>query len=219
MKGLQAALYARVSTESQTKHETVQSQLAAIRERAGADGCPVLGAYEFVDEGYSGSTLARPGLDRLRDQVAAGAVDRLYLYAPDRLARKTAYQALLMEEFKKAGVEVVFVNYALGDTPLDEFMRQIQAAYAEFERGTIMERIRRGKRFAARKGAVSALGKAPYGYRYLPKGLGGGEARWELVPDQAVVVQNLFEWVGGERLTCYGPPNPGVPRPRFLRAA
>lgn len=64
----------------------------------------------FIDEGYSGATLGRPGLDRLRDVSAAGGLERLYVHSPDRLARKYAYQVLLMDEFHRAGVEVVFLN-------------------------------------------------------------------------------------------------------------
>ena len=51
-------------------------------------------AMQFLDEGYSGATLIRPALERLRDVVAAGSVDRLYIHSPDRLARKYAYQVL-----------------------------------------------------------------------------------------------------------------------------
>ena len=72
---------------------------------------------QFLDEGYSGATLVRPGLERLRDVVAAGAVDRLYVHSPDRLARKYAYQVLLVDEFRRAGVEVIFLNRALGQQP------------------------------------------------------------------------------------------------------
>jgi len=72
---------------------------------------------EFIDEGYSGSTLVRPALERLRDVVAAGTIDRLYVHSPDRLARKYAYQVLLVDEFRRSGVEVIFLNRELGQTP------------------------------------------------------------------------------------------------------
>ena len=67
-----------------------------------------------MDDGYSGSTLIRPALDRLRDQAAAGAIDRLYVLSPDRLSRKYAYQVLIVEELSRCGVEFVFLNHPLG---------------------------------------------------------------------------------------------------------
>jgi len=72
---------------------------------------------------------------------------------------------------------------------------------AEYERAKISERHRRGKRHAAHVGAVHVLSGAPYGYRYVPKDEGGGQARSELRPDEARVVRQLFAWGGGDRLT------------------
>ena len=103
MNSLQAALYARVSSARQAEAHTVASQVVALRERIAADGLPVPEALQFIDEGYSGATLVRPALERLRDVAAAGAVDRLYVHSPDRLARKYAYQVLLVDEFQRAG--------------------------------------------------------------------------------------------------------------------
>jgi len=133
----QAALYARVSSEQQATAHTIASQLAALRERVAADGLTLRDDLSFVDEGYSGATLIRPALERLRDAVAAGDVDRLYVHSPDRLARKYAYQALLLDEFQRAGVEVVFLNRALGQSPEDDLLLQVQGMVAEYERAKI----------------------------------------------------------------------------------
>jgi site-specific DNA recombinase len=155
----------------------------------------------LIDEGYSGATLIRPGLERLRDLVAAGGVDRLYVHSPDRLARKYAYQVLLVDEFQRAGVEVVFLNRELGQTPEDELLLQVQGMVAEYERAKILERSRRGKRHAAQAGAVSVLSAAPYGYRYVNTPAGGGQARFEIHGEEAQVVRQIFDWIGRERLT------------------
>jgi site-specific DNA recombinase len=155
---------------------------------------------QFVDEGYSGATLVRPALERLRDTVAAGGVDRIYVHSPDRLARKYAYQILLVDEFRRAGVEVVFLNCELGRSPEDDLLLQVQGMVAEYERAKILERSRRGKRHAAHRGAVSVLSTAPYGYRYIGKhDSGAGEARFEIVLEEARVVQQIFDWAGRER--------------------
>jgi site-specific DNA recombinase len=201
MNTTQVAIYARVSSEQRTEAQTIASQVAALRERVTADGAVVPEAMQFLDDGYSGATLIRPALERLRDVVAAGSVDRLYIHSPDRLARKYAYQVLLVDEFRRAGVEVVFLNRALGQSPEDDLLLQVQGMIAEYERAKIIERHRRGKRHAARAGAVNVLSGAPYGYRYVSKYEGGGQARYDIIPDEARLVRQVFDWVGRDRLT------------------
>jgi site-specific DNA recombinase len=201
MNPTQVALYARVSSVQQAEAHTVASQVAALRERVASDGLTVSEAMQFLDEGYSGATLVRPALERLRDVVAAGSVDRLYVHSPDRLARKYAYQVLLVDEFRRAGVAVIFLNRALGHSPEDDLLLQVQGMIAEYERAKIIERHRRGKRHAARVGAVNVLSGAPYGYRYVTKYEGGGQAHYEIMPDEARVVRQVFDWVGRDRQT------------------
>ena len=89
-----AAIYARVSSDPQAAAHTIASQVAALRARVALDGLVLPEAMQCLDEGYSGATLVRPALERLRDVIAAGAIDRLYVHSPDRLARKYAYQVL-----------------------------------------------------------------------------------------------------------------------------
>ena len=144
MHPTQVAMYARVSSDQQAEVQTVASQVAALRERVAADGLALPAAMPCIDEGYSGATLLRPALERLRDVIAARAVDRLYVHSPDRLARKYAYQVLLVDEFRRAGVEVIFLNRALGQSPEDGLLLQVQGMIAEDERAKIIERHRRG---------------------------------------------------------------------------
>ena len=99
----------------------------------------------------------RPALERLRDAVAAGSIDRLYVHSPDRLARRYAYQVLLIDEIRRAGVEIVFLNRPIGLSPEDDLLLQVQGMVAEYERAKILERSRRGKRHAAHQGTVSVL--------------------------------------------------------------
>src|SRR5262252_664027 len=201
MSDVLAAIYARVSSEQQADEHTIDSQVAALRTRVTEDALQLAAEREFLDEGYSGATLVRPALERLRDLIAAGGIDRLYVHSPDRLARRYAYQALLLDEFRAAGVEVVFLNRALGQSPEDELLLQVQGMVAEYERAKILERSRRGKRHGAQIGMVSVLCGAPYGYRYVRKDEGGGAARFEIVLDEARVVRQVFQWVGQERAT------------------
>ena len=198
---VRVALYARVSSEQQVEANTIASQVAEVRRRIAADGGVIDDDACFLDDGVSGTTLLRPALERLRDQVAHGAVDRLYVLAPDRLARKASYQALLIDEFTHAGVEIVFLNHALGKSPEDDLLLHVQGIIAEYERAKIMERSRRGKLHAARQGSVNVLVQAPLGYRYVTIQEGGGQARYEVVLEEARVIQQIFRWVGHERLS------------------
>ena len=99
---VRAAIYARVSTDLQEREQTVLSQLEALRTYIQERGHVLIA--EYVDEGYSGATLDRPGLDRLRDALRAGEMDLVVFHFPDRLARKAVYQGLVLEEMEKAGV-------------------------------------------------------------------------------------------------------------------
>src|SRR5215468_2960462 len=182
VRSMRAAIYARVSSERQAQQDTIASQIQALRARLSEEGLTLDEELCFVDDGYSGSTLVRPALERLRDQAAAGAIDRLYVHSPDRLARRYVSQVLLVDELQHCGVELVFLNRPLGKGPEDDLLLQVQGIVAEYERAKILERSRRGKLHAARRGRVSVLTQAPYGYRYVSKELAGGEARFEVCP-------------------------------------
>jgi len=195
------AIYARVSSQQQAEADTIASQVAALKQRISDDGLSLEPELCFLDEGYSGATLVRPALERLRDLAATGAVDRLYVHSPDRLARKYAYQALLLDELDRCGTEVVFLNHPRGKTAEDELLMQVQGMVAEYERAIILERSRRGKLHAASRGSVNVLSNAPYGYRYVSIQEGGGEARYDVILEEARVVRQVFKWVGHDGLS------------------
>lgn len=161
MPPMQTAIYARVSSAQQAEAHTVASQVAAVRERVAADDLPLPEALQFIDEGSSGATLVRPARERRRDLAAAGAVDRLSVHSPDRLARTYADQVLLVDEFQHAGVEVICLNRELGQSPEDALRLQVQGMRAAYERAKMIERHRRGTRHAARAGTVNVLSGAP----------------------------------------------------------
>jgi len=185
------AIYARVSSKRQAKDQTIGSQLAALRAHAADSQLEVPEEWVFCDEGHSGATLVRPALEALRDLAAQGCLDVVLCYSPDRLARK-AYQALLMEEFARAGVRVEFIkNGARGDSPEDQLLVQFQGMFAEYEKAQLMERYRRGKAYRARTGSVNVLGGAPFGYRYLRK-TPDSAARYEILQHEAVLVAEMF---------------------------
>ncbi|MGH3410526.1 MAG: recombinase family protein, partial [Streptosporangiaceae bacterium] len=186
-----AAIYARVSSARQKKDETIGSQTEALRAHAGQHRLDVPAEWVFEDEGHSGATLVRPALEALRDLAAQGCVDVVLCYSPDRLARKFACQALLIEELARAGVRVEFVKGPQGDSPQDQLLVQFQGIFAEYEKAQITERYRRGKAYRARTGSVSVLSGAPFGYRYVRKSDHAGAA-CEISAHEAALVAEMF---------------------------
>jgi len=164
-----AAIYARVSSQQQREENTIASQTASLIEFAQSHDLEVPKEWVVEDEGYSGATLERPGLEHVRDLAAEGQIQVVLAYSPDRLSRKYAYQILLIEEFARHGVETLFVKSPQGDSAEDQLLVQFQGMIAEYERAQILERSRRGKRHRAHSGEVSVLSNAPYGYHYVRK--------------------------------------------------
>ena len=218
LSGARAAIYARVSSEQQAQEQTIASQVTALRERVTLDERTLDESLCFLDKGFSGATLQRPALERLRDTAYQGGFQTLYVHSPDRLARRYAYQVLLVDELKRHGIEIVFLNRAIGVSPEEDLLLQMQGMFAEYERAKILERSRRGKRHAAQQGRVNVLGGAPYGYRYVTKHEGGGNAAYEVVPEQAAIVRQIFQWVGRDRLSigevCRRLKQQGTPSPQ-----
>ncbi len=187
-----AAIYARVSSDRQKEDHTIASQTAALIQYAETEGFAVPKEWIFQDEGYSGASLVRPGLEAIRDLAAEGHIEAVLIHSPDRLSRKYAYQVLLGEEFSKNGVELRFVKSPSVTTPEDQLLVQFQGMIAEYERAQILERSRRGKRHRAQQGSISVLSGAPYGYRYVKKS-DSTAAYYEVMEAEAEVVRLVFQ--------------------------
>jgi site-specific DNA recombinase len=187
-----AAIYARVSSEQQREANTIASQTASLIEFAKNHDLEVPEEWVFQDEGYSGATLERPALERVRDLAAEGQIQVVLAYAPDRLSRKYAYQILLIEELARSGVETLFVKAPQGSSAEDQLLVQFQGMIAEYERAQILERSRRGKRHRAQSGEVSVMSGAPYGYRYIRK-TEEAPAAYAVLEAEARVVQRIYE--------------------------
>src|ERR1700730_18467735 len=109
-----AAIYARVSSDRQKENHTIASQTAALIQHAETQGYAVPSEWVFQDEGYSGASLVRPGLEALRDLAAQGHIEAVLAHSPDRLSRKYAYQILLAEEFNRQAGELVVLKAPYG---------------------------------------------------------------------------------------------------------
>ena len=195
-----AAIYARVSSEQQREANTIASQTASLIEFAQGHDLEVPKEWVFEDDGYSGATLERPGLERVRDLAAEGQIQVVLAYAPDRLSRKYAYQILLIEELARNGVETLFIKAPQGSSAEDQLLVQFQGMIAEYERAQILERSRRGKRHRAHAGEVSVMSGAPYGYRYVRK-TDEVPAAYAVLEAEARVVERIYEMYTVEGLS------------------
>src|SRR5205823_5141465 len=194
------ALYARVSTERQAESQTIEQQLERLHAYAAQQAWPIGPEQTYRDDGVSGARLDRPALDRLRDAVARGAVDRVLITSPDRLARRYAYQVWLLEELERAGCSVVFLERPPTGDPQDALVIQIRGAVAEYERTVIADRMRRGRLAALRAGQLVPWTVPPFGYRQDPL-RPRDPAGVQIDEDAAHVVRQIFAWYVEEGLT------------------
>jgi len=193
------ALYARVSTDKQEREQTIESQLEALRTYAVEKGYEVDERHVYVEE-FPGDRLDRPKLDALRDRARDGEFEAVLVSCPDRLARRFAYQEIVIEEIERSGCKVEFLERPISDNPEDRLLQQFQGILAEYERYKILERTRRGRLYKARQG-VFVIPHAPYGYRHVPK-RDGIPAHLEIDPQEAEAVRHIFDWcVNGQLST------------------
>lgn len=197
------AFYARVSTEKQNENKTIDSQIAALKNKAASDGYSIDQLKAYIDDGYSGCNLMRPALEKMRDSIMMKNIDKIYIHSPDRLARKYAHQVILLEEFKQANVSVEFLNCEFTENPESQLLLQMQGMIAEYERTKIIERNRRGKLHAAKKNSINVLGGAPYEYYYINKHDGQGKANYLVNKKEAAVVKKIYEWYALDKLSLY----------------
>ena len=181
-----AILYARVSTDEQAKSGySLAQQMEALREYTAREGYEVL--EEVTDPGQSGASLERPGMDQVRDLVAAGGVSVVLAQDRDRFAREPAYHYLLRREFEEHDCKLRALNDRGDDSPEGELTDGILDQLAKFERAKTAERSRRGKQRKVREGKILRGRKPPYGFRYNASGDG-------LVPNESemVVIERIF---------------------------
>ena len=191
------ALYARVSSDTQTKEGTIDSQIEALREYAKMHKLKI--TYECLDDGYSGTTLDRPGMDQLRDLAQAGEIGAILSLAPDRLSRSQPNQFILREEFKKRNVQLIFSTQSYDNTPLGDLHFGMEGLFAEYERAQIADRMRRGTIHAIKNGQVNGS-NPPYGYRYIPK-TKEQIGHWVINPDEEKNVRYIYHLYIVEKLT------------------
>jgi site-specific DNA recombinase len=190
---MRVAVYARVSTPRQAQAQSIEQQLDRLRAAVAARGWTLAEQHVYRDDGYSGASLGRPGLDRLRDHAALADLDVVLLTAPDRLARNYVHQVLLLDELGRHGLKVEFLDHPMSADPHDQLLLQIRGAVAEYERTLICERMRRGRQARLRAGTLLPWTRPPFGYRLDPE-RPRQAAGVRVEPSEAVLVAQLFDW-------------------------
>jgi site-specific DNA recombinase len=199
---MRVAQYARVSTTRQAQAQTIQQQLDRLHAFVQQQGWTVEDQHIYRDDGYSGATLNRPGLDLLRDQAQMAAFDHVVVTAPDRLARKYVHQMLLLEQWQAQGCQVEFLERPISQDPHDQLLLQIRGAVAEYERTLLSERMRRGRLAKLRAGQLLPWTRPLFGYRMDPQHP-RDPTRLQVDPVQSVIVQELFAHYLQEQATLY----------------
>jgi site-specific DNA recombinase len=214
---MQVAIYARVSTQHQVQAQTIEQQLERLMAYTKQQGWKLLPENIFRDDGISGASLNRPGLDRLRDRVVAREIDCIVITAPDRLARNYVHQMLLLEEWEKCGCRVEFLDHPISQDPHDQLVLQIRGAVAEYERTLITDRMRRGRQAKFRAGILLPWTRPVYGYQTDPD-KPRDPAKVTRNEAEAVVVREMFAFYLQEDTTLHGLVQHlhtmGIPAPR-----
>ena len=203
---MNVALYLRVSTGRQQQKQTIEQQFSRLQAQVKQEpDWQVSEDHIYRDDGYSGASLNRPGLDRLREQAAMAVFELVLMTAPDRLARNYVHQVLLMEELEGLGCRIDFLDRPMkDDDPHDHLLLQIRGAVAEYERSLIIERMRRGRRAKLRSGTLLPWTFAPYGY-ILDTERPRDPSRVQIDPVKSAVVKQVFDWYtdAGQAVTLY----------------
>jgi site-specific DNA recombinase len=200
---MRTGIYARVSTQRQAQADGMAQQLDRLQAHALRQGWTVRAEHIFRDDGYSGASLKRPGLERLRDRAAMRELDRVLITAPDRLARNYVHQVLLLDEIMATGCQVEFLDRPMSQDPHDQLLLQIRGAVAEYERSLIAERMRRGRLRKLQAGILLPWTTPPFGYRVDPD-RPRDPAGVRLDEAQAAVVSEMFAWYADEGRSLFG---------------
>jgi site-specific DNA recombinase len=185
-------LYSRVSTDEQVRSGySLAQQLEALRDYSAQQGYEVL--EEVQDAGQSGASLERPGMDRVRDLVAAGGVSAVVAQDRDRFAMEPAYHYLLKREFAEHGTRLAALSDSGDESPEGELTDGILDQLAKYERAKTTERTRRGKLRKAREGKVVGTHAARYGFKF-----NATKDAYEVNEAEMEVVRRIFYMVGAE---------------------
>ncbi len=197
-----AADYCRVSTDDQQREGTsLQTQLESCARYCQEKGLDV--AYTF-SEAYSGLSLERPELDKLRELVRSESIDVVVCHSLDRLTRDPEHGCILMQEMDRHHVTLMCATEDVDNTEIGKLFSYIRGFASKLEAAKIKERSLRGRRARAREGRLpGGCGINLYGYDYIPVSQKNGGRR-VINETEAVWVRQMFQWLVEEGLSING---------------
>ena len=159
--------YVRVSTEEQMKHGSgLEIQKEQITEYCRKNGLELIDI--FSDEATSGSKENRTGLNKLLRYSRENKVSAVIIQKLDRLSRDTMYGLWVRKELTKVDVELISIKeeHVTGNDPVQNLMRTIIFAFAEFEKEQISGRLLSGRINKVENTKQKGSGNCPLGYVY-----------------------------------------------------
>ena len=197
---MRCAIYCRVSTEEQKDGRTIDSQIRELEDFAQANSHIVTARY--IDDGWSGSILNRPELDRLRDDANKALFEAVLVNDVDRLSRELTHLGVIKKDLEKKNIKLIFKKLPNNGDPISNFMVNMLGSFAEFERELITDRTRRGRRYKVEVRKLIQGNVPPYGYTYAKKDREKGiEGRYEINEQEAETVKKMFSWVVKEGIS------------------
>ena len=196
-----SAPYLRISNKEKEGGQSIEIQLERIKDAAGERRWELLDPY--IDDGYSGELLARPGIDRLLDEIEQNRIEVVPITEPDRLARGDLYlQKFLEEKIKERGAFVDYLSLPPATNEDEQLGHDVRGVVSGWERLKIKQRTMRGKLKKARSGFIVG-GRAPYGFHYSAKTeqTPGG---YEPLEEEIHWVKEMFRWYAWEGLSVEG---------------
>ncbi len=200
------ASYLRVSGSKQEEEKTIDAQRVSVQDHAKKHSYLII--KEYKDEAWSGDTLSRPDLDQLRLDAKSKIWDAILIHDPDRLARRGAWQEVVIEELLDLGIPILFVTTPPPGNDYEIISNKMRGVFAEYERMKIRERFRMGKVARVRNGYVLTT-EAPYGYTYIPNSGKRGSpeyvpGHYEINEREKKILEEIFKMVADEGLTVRG---------------
>ena len=193
---MKAAIYARVSSDSQDVDLSLSAQLRSLRDYAARQGHEVV--REFVDEAESGRSADRPAF---KDMIALAKTKNplftaILVWKLNRFARSRIDSITYKRLLRDRGIQVISINEPLDDSPSGHMLEGIIETIDEFYSENLGQDIRRGMRENAERGFFNGS-RPPYGLRRVPV-QDGSKTRYKLEPESedsiAVrVVRRIFD--------------------------
>lgn len=192
-----AVLYARVSSDLQKKEKTIDSQIIELKKQIINKGDILV--REYIDDGYSGARLDRPGMDELRKDLKTSLFDTIYVLNTDRIAREVTYQTIIIGEILRYKKQIIINGKDYIHNPENKFTLTVLGAVSELERAKIMERTQRGKQLRLRQGQLLGCGNNVYGYDYHVK-TPTSPPYYTINEKEAETVKHVFERYAHEKI-------------------